>query len=78
MVLLLSLQLYYTPDTLHTYLALDYEEKIDAVRNDGMKADNVVKTLSEFVPQGVEEGGGRGEEGEERRVGEERGRGISV
>lgn len=62
-----SLQLYYTPDTLQTYLALNYEEKIDPARNSGTKADNIIKTMSKYIPQGeVEEreGRGRGREGE--------------
>ncbi len=46
------MQLYYTPDTLETYLGLSYEAKIDPAKHDGTKADNVIKMLSEFIPQG--------------------------
>jgi len=46
------MQLYYTPDTLNMYLGLSYDEKIDPARHGGTKADNVIKVLSEFIPQG--------------------------
>ena len=45
-------QLYYTPDSLETYVGLSYDEQIDPSKHDGTKADNVIKVLSEYIPPG--------------------------
>ena len=52
-IFLLPSQLYYTPDTLDTYLGLNYDERVDPAKNDGTKPDNVMKVLAEYIPQGL-------------------------
>ncbi len=43
----LKVKLYYTPDTLSTYIGLKYTSQ-----SDSPKPDNVVKVLSEYIPKG--------------------------
>jgi len=35
-----------------TYFGLTYDEKVDPVKYDGIKADNVTKILAEFLQAG--------------------------
>ncbi len=43
----LKVKLYHTPDTLSTYIGLKYTSQ-----SDSPKPDNVVKILSEYIPEG--------------------------
>ncbi len=43
----LTVKLYHTPDTLSTYIGLKYTSQ-----SDSPKPDNVVKILSEYIPEG--------------------------
>ncbi len=43
----LKVKLYYTPDTLTTYIGLKY-----TTVSESPKPDNVIKTLSEYIPEG--------------------------
>lgn len=45
-------QLYYTPDHLETFVGLSYDQKVDPIKHSGLKPDNIVDTLSEYVPEG--------------------------
>lgn len=46
------MQLYYTPDSLETYVGLSYDEQVDPLKHEGTKPDNVLKMLSEYIPPG--------------------------
>jgi len=48
----LKIKLYYTPDHLHTYLGFSYDDKVDPVKHDGTKPDNVIKTMAQCLPEG--------------------------
>ena len=45
-------QLYYTPDHLDTYVGIKYDQKVDPSKHDGIKADDVLSTISEYIPEG--------------------------
>ena len=45
-------QLYYTPDSLETYVGLSFDEQVDPSKHEGTKPDNVLKVLSEYIPPG--------------------------
>ena len=45
-------QLYYTPDSLETYVGLSSDEQVDPSKHEGTKPDNVLKVLSEYIPPG--------------------------
>ena len=49
-------QLYYTPDHLDTFVGIKYNHKVDPVKYNGIKPDNVLKTFSEYVPEGRRDG----------------------
>ena len=46
-------QLYYTPDHLDTYVGVAHEGKVNPKCYDGLKPDNIVETLAQYIPQGV-------------------------
>ena len=45
-------QVYFTPDTLDTYIGLTYDSKIDPAQHRGTKPDDVVRILSDYIPPG--------------------------
>ncbi|XP_065309933.2 histone acetyltransferase type B catalytic subunit isoform X1 [Dermacentor albipictus] len=49
----LQVKLYYGSCSLTPYLGMSYTEKIDLKKSDGLKADDVLKTVLEKLPSGV-------------------------
>ncbi|KAL3210655.1 hypothetical protein MRX96_036939 [Rhipicephalus microplus] len=49
----LHVKLYYGSCSLTPYLGMSYTEKIDLKKSDGLKADDVLKTVLEKLPSGV-------------------------
>ncbi|KAH6931487.1 hypothetical protein HPB50_024679 [Hyalomma asiaticum] len=49
----LQVKLYYACCSLTPYLGMSYTEKIDLKKSDGLKADDVLKTVLEKLPSGV-------------------------
>ena len=47
------MQLYYTPDSLETYIGLSFDEQVDPSKHEGTKPDNVLKILTEYIPPGT-------------------------
>ena len=46
-------QLFYTPDSLEPYVGLSYDEQVDPAKHEGIKPDNVLKILGEYIPKGI-------------------------
>ena len=46
----LEVQVYYTPGGLRTFVGVKYTEKVDPANSGGLKADNVVSALAEWLP----------------------------
>uniref|UniRef100_A0A1A9VNB3 Histone acetyltransferase type B catalytic subunit n=1 Tax=Glossina austeni TaxID=7395 RepID=A0A1A9VNB3_GLOAU len=48
----LKVRIFYTAGPLHIYLDVKYEEKVDDLPNSVLKADNVIATIAEKLPDG--------------------------
>ena len=47
-----TLQLYYTPDLLDTYVGVCHEGMVDPAHHCGTTPDDIVGILSEYIPDG--------------------------